>query len=44
MPKEVLVVKQDFGYSATHLAGKNAGEMGGLIQRSATTAVPEELR
>jgi hypothetical protein len=32
------MVKQDFGYSATHFAGKDAGEMGGRIQRSSTPA------
>jgi hypothetical protein len=37
-PKNVLMVKQDFGYSATRHAGKGAGEMGGRIQRSATPA------
>jgi len=38
VPKRVLMVKQDFGYSATQFAGKGAGEMGGRIQRSATPA------
>jgi hypothetical protein len=38
VPKKVRLVKQDFGYSATHFAGKDAGEMGGRIQRSATPA------
>lgn len=38
VPKKVLMVKQDFGYSATHFAGKAAGEMGGVIQRSTTPA------
>jgi hypothetical protein len=37
-PKPGLVVRQDFGCSATHFAGKAAGEMGGRIQRSATPA------
>ena len=38
VPEKVLMVKQDFGYSATHFAGKGAGEMGGVIQRSTTPA------
>ncbi len=38
MPKKVLMVKQDFGYSATHVAGKDKGELGGVIQRSTTPA------
>jgi hypothetical protein len=38
VPKRVLPVKQDFGYSATHFAGKGAGEIGGRIQRSSTPA------
>src|ERR1700729_2380393 len=33
VPKHVLMVKQDFGYSATHFAGAVRGEMGGVIQR-----------
>lgn len=37
-PKKVLIVKQDFGYSATQFAGKATGEMGGRIQRSTTPA------
>ncbi|MCX6910303.1 MAG: hypothetical protein NTY01_19980 [Verrucomicrobia bacterium] len=37
-PKKVLMVKQDFGHSATQFAGKAAGEMGGRIQRSTTPA------
>jgi hypothetical protein len=37
-PKQPLVVKQDFGYSPTHFAGKAAGELGGNIQRSTTPA------
>jgi len=37
-PKGAPVVKQDFGYSTTHFAGKAAGEMGGYIQRATTTA------
>jgi hypothetical protein len=38
VPKKPLLVKQDFGYSATNHAGKAAGEMGGVIQRSTTPA------
>jgi hypothetical protein len=38
VPKKVQMVKQDFGYSATHFAGKAVGEMGGVIQRSTTPA------
>lgn len=38
VPKSVPTVKQDFGYSPTHFAGKAAGEMGGRIQRSTTPA------
>lgn len=38
VPKNVLVVKQDFGFSATNLAGKAKGEIGGRIQRSTTPA------
>ncbi len=38
VPKYVPMVKQDFGYSATHFAGQVAGEMGGVIQRSTTPA------
>ncbi len=38
VPKKVLTVKQDFGYSATNHAGKAAGEVGGAIQRSTTPA------
>jgi hypothetical protein len=38
VPKDVLTVQQDFGYSATNHAGKAAGEMGGRIQRSTTPA------
>ena len=38
VPKKVLLVKQDFGYSTTHHAGKAAGELGGTIQRSTTPA------
>ncbi|MEK6262736.1 MAG: hypothetical protein AABP62_29415 [Planctomycetota bacterium] len=38
VPKKVLMVKQDFGYSVTHFAGKAKGELGGVIQRSTTPA------
>lgn len=37
-PKKGNVVKQDFGYSPTHFAGRAAGEVGGLIHRSNTPA------
>lgn len=39
VPKKVLMVKQDFGYSATHFAGQAAGEVGGIVQRSTTPAM-----
>lgn len=38
VPKNVLTVKQDFGFSETHIAGKAKGEVGGRIQRSTTPA------
>lgn len=38
VPKSFPAVKQDFGYSPTHFAGKASGEMGGRIQRSTTPA------
>ena len=38
VPKNVLMVKQDFGYAKSNFAGKAAGEMGGVIQRSTTPA------
>lgn len=38
VPKKTLMVKQDFGFSSTHFAGKAAGELGGVIQRSTTPA------
>ncbi|MEO7300150.1 MAG: hypothetical protein ABI042_16420 [Verrucomicrobiota bacterium] len=38
VPKVGKMVKQDFGYSATHFAGKVAGELGGVIKRSTTPA------
>jgi hypothetical protein len=39
VPKKALMVKQDFGYSATNFAGKGAGEMGGTVQRSTKPAM-----
>jgi hypothetical protein len=38
VPKRRLIVTQDFGYSPTHFAGRAAGEMGGVVQRSTTPA------
>jgi hypothetical protein len=38
VPKKAHVVKQDFGYSPTHFAGKEKGEAGGAVQRSTTPA------
>ncbi|MDB6120235.1 MAG: Zinc carboxypeptidase [Verrucomicrobiaceae bacterium] len=38
VPKTVLTVKQDFGYSLTNHAGTAKGEIGGAIQRSTTPA------
>lgn len=37
-PKKAVMVKQDFGYSATNFAGKAVGEMGGAIQRATKPA------
>lgn len=37
-PAKPLKVTQDFGYSATAIAGKGKGEIGGVIQRSTTPA------
>jgi hypothetical protein len=37
-PKKPVPVKQDFGYSGTHFAGKGAGEMGGTVQRATKPA------
>lgn len=34
MATQNLIVTQAFGYSATHFAGRDEGEMGGLIQRA----------
>jgi hypothetical protein len=39
VPKKALMVKQDFGYSATNFAGQGAGEMGGTVQRSTKPAM-----
>ena len=38
VPATLPVVKQDFGYSATHFAGKAAGEIGGTIMRASRAA------
>ena len=38
VPAHARMVKQDFGYSATHFAGKAVGELGGRIQRSSSPA------
>jgi hypothetical protein len=38
VPKNAPIVKQDFGFSPTNHAGKSAGEMGGIIQRSTKPA------
>jgi hypothetical protein len=38
VPKVIKNVKQGFGYSATNFAGKEKGEIGGTIWRSATPA------
>jgi hypothetical protein len=38
VPKNVPTVRQDFGYSKTHFAGRAGGEVGGVIQRSTTPA------
>ena len=43
VPTEIKKVTQDFGYRATHFAGKQAGEIGGRVHRSparASYAVP----
>ncbi len=37
-PKRVPTVVQDFGFSGTHVAGKEQGEIGGKIWRSSTRA------
>jgi hypothetical protein len=38
VPKKLLTVKQDFGYSSTSFAGQLPGELGGSVQRSTTPA------
>jgi hypothetical protein len=38
VPKSFPMVKQDFGYRTTNIAGEAAGEIGGAIQRSTTPA------
>jgi hypothetical protein len=38
VPRHAVIVRQDFGYSATHFAGRAGGEIGGVIQRSTTPA------
>src|SRR5262249_60684192 len=38
VPKRIPTVTQGFGYSPTHFAGKEIGEMGGLVTRSTTPA------
>jgi hypothetical protein len=38
VPKRVVTVKQDFGYSKTHFAGKAAGELGGQLTRASEPA------
>ena len=38
VPADVPIVVQDFGYSATNVAGKAAGEMGGQVTRAAEPA------
>jgi hypothetical protein len=38
VPTSVATVKRDFGYSPTHLAGEQAGEMGGTVWRATTPA------
>lgn len=37
-PEKRVVVKQDFGYSATNFAGKGAGEIGGRVTRTTRPA------
>lgn len=39
VPKKPLIVKQDFGYSASSHASKAAGEVGGSVQRSTKPAM-----
>ena len=38
IPEIIPTVKQDFGYSATNFAGKDGGEMGGLVTRASEPA------
>jgi RNA polymerase sigma factor (sigma-70 family) len=38
VPRRIPTVTQGFGYSPTHFAGKNKGEIGGLVTRSTTPA------
>jgi hypothetical protein len=38
MPDDPPTVIQDFGYSSTHFAGQQRGEIGGRVQRSTTPA------
>jgi hypothetical protein len=38
VPEKMLTVTQDFGYSLTHFAGKNKGELGGRVQRTGKPA------
>jgi hypothetical protein len=38
MPKNVPMVTQHFGHSATHFAGKAAGELGGIVTRATVPA------
>jgi hypothetical protein len=38
VPKHVPIVTQDFGYSPTHLAAKQDGELGGRVTRCTTPA------
>lgn len=38
VPAKKLIVRQDFGFSATHFAGRGKGEIGGVIQRTTTPA------
>src|SRR5689334_21764843 len=47
-PKQIRTVAQDFGYAASNFAGKETGEIGGQIWRSATrasyaTAIPPKI-
>lgn len=42
VPEDPPIVIQDFGYSATHFAGRAKGEVGGRVQRSTTHAAYAE--